>query len=167
VIIENIVFCGDASVFGFIDPAVSAAIDRFAVFCHPFADFAEYSGRSGRDPSLCVRSDIQQKIAAFGYAFRQFADTHDTAFEIMVIRAVSPVVVHGNTGFPGNRFAMDIPDAIGRDDLFRRHKVAGCDLRMFFDQRAESFAAGFEPVVENDAKGVAPFLLCYTEIKRL
>ena len=24
-----------------------------------------------------------------------------------------------------------------------------------------------EPVVENDAKGVAPFLLCYTEIKRL
>ena len=24
-----------------------------------------------------------------------------------------------------------------------------------------------EPVVENDAKGVAPFVLCYTEIKRL
>ena len=24
-----------------------------------------------------------------------------------------------------------------------------------------------EPVVENDAKGVAPFLLCYTEVKRL
>ena len=23
-----------------------------------------------------------------------------------------------------------------------------------------------EPVVENDAKGVAPFLLCYTEVKR-
>ena len=24
-----------------------------------------------------------------------------------------------------------------------------------------------EPVVKNDAKGVAPFLLCYTEVKRL
>ena len=24
-----------------------------------------------------------------------------------------------------------------------------------------------EPVVQNDAKGVAPFLLCYTEVKRL
>ena len=24
-----------------------------------------------------------------------------------------------------------------------------------------------EPVVENDAKGVAPFILCYTEMKRL
>ncbi len=24
-----------------------------------------------------------------------------------------------------------------------------------------------EPVVENDAKGVAPFVLCYTEVKRL
>jgi unsaturated rhamnogalacturonyl hydrolase len=24
-----------------------------------------------------------------------------------------------------------------------------------------------EPVVENDAKGVAPFVLCYTEVKRM
>ena len=24
-----------------------------------------------------------------------------------------------------------------------------------------------EPIVENDAKGVAPFVLCYTEVKRM
>ena len=24
-----------------------------------------------------------------------------------------------------------------------------------------------EPVVENDAKGVAPFVMCYTEVKRM
>lgn len=37
------------------------------------------------------------------------------------------------------------------------------------DRRRDGTPAYYlsEPVVENDAKGVAPFLLCYTEIKRL
>ena len=86
------------------------------------------------------------KGARLGFLFADYAETGRKTFEGIADRYLS--FTDGNLNLGG----ICLVAGLGPADNLRR------------DGSYEYYIS--EPVVENDAKGVAPFLLCYTEILR-
>ena len=70
----------------------------------------------------------------------------------MVLRVISPVIVHGDAAFPDKRPSVRIPQSFRRYDLFRTDEIAVPGSRMPLCQRTEPFSAHLQTIVNDHAR---------------
>ena len=135
----------------------AAAIDALAVDCQPCADLIQQPAACVIKPTVRIRPDIQDHVAALADAFDQLADQHGCGLIVCIIGVVAPVVVHRRTQLPRYALAAHIADALRRQDLFGADKVAAIICGLLGDKTAEALAACFQPIVNDDVRLMAAY----------
>ena len=79
-------------------------------------------------------------------------DEQRRGFVVGVGRAVAPVVVHGDTRFPGKGVALGVQDAGRRDDALGRYEVAVIGRGVARCERSVALARDLEAIVGDDLR---------------
>ena len=74
--IDLISAAGVAAPFRFINLSIAAAVDALGILVHPLSYFFQNLHRLLRNTAFCIRTHIQEQVAALADTLNQHVDDH-------------------------------------------------------------------------------------------